>query len=148
MSPEAQFVEDVARKLMLLYNDLDGKPRVQPGDTEFMRDVHACVSLFYQVVSNGQGLEWVRREVTQEAVELHIDNAVRGMVEKYDVRGTTRDQCNRFAQETFRLLAGLVKGWKRVPPADTQQRRLAVLVDKMRALVFELQREVRGEPPH
>ena len=144
MLPEAQFVEDVARKLMLLYIDIGGKPRVQPGDTEFMRDVNACVSLFYEVVGNGQGLEWARREqLKQEAAELYIDNAVRDMVNKYYIVGTSRDQYSSSAQTEFGILAGWVKAWKREPPADSQQRRLTVLVEKMKALIFELQREVR-----
>ena len=60
MLPEAQFVEDVARKLMLLYIDIGGKPRVDSNDTDFMRGVHACLSLFYEVVSMKNGLEWAR----------------------------------------------------------------------------------------
>jgi serine protease inhibitor len=56
MSSEAQFVGDVRRKLMLLYIDLHGQPRVQPGDTEFMRDVHACVALFHESM-HGAGMD-------------------------------------------------------------------------------------------
>ena len=144
MLPEAQFVDNVARKLMLLYIDIGGKPRVQSSDTEFMRGVHACVSLFYEVVSTGKDLDWVRRELTQEAAELYIDNAVRQMVDKYYKVGTSRDQYSTRAQTEFGILAGWVKAWKREPPADTQQRRLTVLVERMKALIFEMQREVRG----
>ena len=81
--------------------------------------------------------------MTQEAAELYIDNAVRDMVNKYYVVGTSRDQYSSRAQTEFGILAGWVKAWKREPPADTQQRRLTLLVEKMKLLIFELQKEVR-----
>ena len=56
----AQFVDNVARKLMLLYIDIGGKPTLKFSDTDFMRGVHACLSLFYEVVSMKNGLEWAR----------------------------------------------------------------------------------------
>jgi hypothetical protein len=80
-------------------------------------------------------------------VELYIDNAVRQMVEKFYQVGTSRDQCNSRAQTEFGILVGLVRGWKPGPPADTQQRRLTVMVERMKALIFELQKEVRGPDP-
>jgi hypothetical protein len=115
----AQFVDNVARKLMLLYFDIGGKPKVDSNDTDFMRGMHACLSLFYEVVSTGNDLGWVRRELTQEAAELYIDNAVRQMVDKYYKVGTSRDQYSTRAQTEFGILAGWVKDWQRKPVACT-----------------------------
>jgi hypothetical protein len=144
---EGRYVYEVENRLKLLYSGLKGYDTAneREWDTEFMRDVNACVSLFYEVVGNGQGLEWARREqLKQEAAELYIDNAVREMVDKYYKVRTSRDQYSTRAQTEFGILAGWVKAWKREPPADTQQRRLTVLVERMKALIFEMQREVRG----
>jgi hypothetical protein len=146
MLPEEQFVENVASKLMLLYIDIGGKPRVQSGDTEFMRGVHACVSLFYQVVSIGEGLDWVRRELTQEAAELYIDNAVRQMLERYYKVGTSRDQYSTGAQTEFGVLVGLVTDWQRTPVACTSGFGNALdqeagEMDAMRGLLAEMGRE-------
>jgi hypothetical protein len=113
----AQFVDKVARKLMLLYIDIGGKPRVQSGDTEFMRGVHACVSLFYEVVSIGKSLEWVRITLAQEKAELYIDNAVRQMLERYYKVKTSRDQYSTSAQTEFGILVGWVTDWQRKPVA-------------------------------
>jgi hypothetical protein len=112
MQKEAQFVEDVRRKLMLLYYYLHGQPRVQPGDTEFMRDVHACVALFHEVVALGNKLEWVGRELRQEAAEAHIDGAVRALVAKY-ASASSRGACDKSAHEVFGQLARMVGGWTR-----------------------------------
>ena len=137
---ELRFVYNVQTKLLDLYNEMAGPDAVYMKETDFERDIRQCLTYFYYEKKRH---EWVCRNIEDEAALTIMKRDVRPILKRHAGGGTSKEQYAAKVQGDFDHLWRYVREWLDANSGGgAREDRMAALLDKMRTLIEDYEREV------